>query len=331
MYELMSDAISVQPEQTVADLPSPVTPRGGRRRGAVNNRRRREARAAYVFLAPWFLGLFAITILPILASLYLSFTDYSLLEKAQWIGADNYVKMFTEDTRYLTSLKVTTIYVFVSVPLQLIFALALAIALDTGLRGLPLYRSIYYLPSLLGGSVAIAILWRKIFGTDGLVNALLGVFGIQGPGWVSDPDTALGTLILLHVWTFGAPMVIFLAGLRQIPQSYYEAAAVDGAGRFRRFRSITMPLLTPIIFFNLVLEVIKSFQSFTQSFIVSSGSGGPVDSTLFYTLYLYLKGFKAYEMGYAAAMAWVLLLIIAGLTGVNFLASKYWVFYGDTK
>ncbi|MBB6344638.1 multiple sugar transport system permease protein [Nonomuraea muscovyensis] len=293
--------------------------------------RKREARTAYVFLAPWFLGLFAITVGPILASLYLSFTDFSLLEEGSWVGLDNYTKMFTEDTRFITSLKVTTIYVVVSVPLQLAFALGLALALDRGLRGLPFYRSVYYLPSLLGGSVAIAILWRKLFGADGLVNSLLALVGIDGPGWVSDPDTALGTLILLHVWTFGAPMVIFLAGLRQIPQSYYEAASVDGATRWRQFRSITLPLLTPIIFFNLVLEVIKSFQSFTQSFIVSGGNGGPVDSTLFYTLYLYLKGFKSYEMGYAAAMAWVLLLIIAGLTGVNFLASKYWVFYGDTK
>ncbi|MBT2235830.1 sugar ABC transporter permease [Nonomuraea sp. NEAU-A123] len=272
-----------------------------------------------------------ITIGPILASLYLSFTDYNLLESAKWVGWDNYSKLFTVDTRFLASLKVTTVYVVVSVPMQLAFALVLALALDRGLRGLSFYRSIYYLPSLLGGSVAVAILWRKIFGSDGLVNAVLSVFGVQGAGWVSDPDTALGTLILLHVWTFGAPMVIFLAGLRQIPQSYYEAAQVDGAGRLRQFRSITLPLLTPIIFFNLVLEVIKSFQSFTQSFIVSSGTGGPADSTLFYTLYLYLKGFKSYEMGYAAAMAWVLLLIIAGLTGVNFLASKYWVFYGDTK
>ncbi|MCP2344932.1 multiple sugar transport system permease protein [Nonomuraea roseoviolacea subsp. carminata] len=297
----------------------------------MNAHKKREALTAYVFLAPWFLGLFVITVGPILASLYLSFTDYSLLEEGSWVGADNYVKMFTQDDRFLTSLKVTTIYVVVSVPLQLAFALLLALALDRGLRGLSFYRSIYYLPSLLGGSVAIAILWRKLFGVDGLFNAVLAVFGIEGPGWVSDPDTALGTLILLHVWTFGAPMVIFLAGLRQIPQSYYEAASVDGASRLRQFRSITLPLLTPIIFFNLVLEVIKSFQSFTQSFIVSGGNGGPVDSTLFYTLYLYLKGFKSYEMGYAAAMAWVLLLIIAGLTGVNFLASKYWVFYGDTK
>ncbi|MEU8103503.1 carbohydrate ABC transporter permease [Nonomuraea muscovyensis] len=325
----MSDSVSVTPERVLASIPP--QPGGRRRASRVSPHRKREARTAYVFLAPWFLGLFAITVGPILASLYLSFTDFSLLEEGSWVGLDNYTKMFTEDTRFITSLKVTTIYVVVSVPLQLAFALGLALALDRGLRGLPFYRSVYYLPSLLGGSVAIAILWRKLFGADGLVNSLLALVGIDGPGWVSDPDTALGTLILLHVWTFGAPMVIFLAGLRQIPQSYYEAASVDGATRWRQFRSITLPLLTPIIFFNLVLEVIKSFQSFTQSFIVSGGNGGPVDSTLFYTLYLYLKGFKSYEMGYAAAMAWVLLLIIAGLTGVNFLASKYWVFYGDTK
>jgi multiple sugar transport system permease protein len=335
MHESMSDSLSVTPEVTperaiVATRP-PGMPPGRRRTRTVNAWKRREARTAYVFLAPWFVGLFLITIVPILASLYLSFTDYSLLDEAKWVGWANYAKMFTQDDRFLSSLKVTSIYVVVSVPLQLAFALGLALALDRGLRGLSFYRSIYYLPSLLGGSVAIAILWRKIFGVDGLFNAALGLVGIEGPGWVSTPDTALGTLILLHVWTFGAPMVIFLAGLRQIPHSYYEAAAVDGASRLRQFRSITLPLLTPIIFFNLVLEVIKSFQSFTQSFIVSGGNGGPVDSTLFYTLYLYLKGFKSYEMGYAAAMAWVLLLIIAGLTGVNFLASKYWVFYGDTK
>ncbi|MEO3871690.1 sugar ABC transporter permease [Nonomuraea sp. B12E4] len=316
-------SVAVKPRGT------PAEPRRGGHRST--KRSRREARAAYLFLAPWFAGLLVITIGPILASLYLSFTDYSLLEEAKWVGFDNYVTMFTEDPRFLSSLKVTTIYVVVSVPLQLAFALALALVLDRGLRGLSLYRSIFYLPSLLGGSVAIAILWRKVFGAEGLVNSVLAVFGIQGPGWVGHPDYALSTLILLHVWTFGAPMIIFLAGLRQIPRSYYEAAAVDGAGTWRQFRSITVPLLTPIIFFNLVLEIIKSFQSFTQSFIVSSGSGGPADSTLFYTLYLYLKGFKSYDMGYAAAMAWVLLVIIAGLTGVNFLASKYWVFYGDTK
>ncbi|MGV2386453.1 MAG UNVERIFIED_CONTAM: sugar ABC transporter permease, partial [Thermobifida fusca] len=254
--------------------------------------------------------------------------DYSLIGEPSWVGLDNYRRML-DDERLHTSMKVTFIYVFVSVPLQLALALALALVLDRGVRGLSIYRSVYYLPSLLGGSVAIAILWRQIFGANGLINQILGFFGIQGEGWVSHPDYALGTLVVLNVWTFGAPMVIFLAGLRQIPTMYYEAAAVDGAGPVRRFFTITIPLLTPIIFFNLVLQMINAFQTFTQAFIVSGGTGGPSDSTLFYTLYLYQKGFGAFDMGYASAMAWLLLMIIGGFTAVNFLASKYWVFYGD--
>lgn len=289
---------------------------------------RGDNKAALVFLAPWFLGLGLITVGPILASLYLSFTDYNLLQPAHWIGLDNYQRM-ANDPRLLNSLRVTFTYVFVSVPLQLAAALGLALVLNRGLRGLALYRSAYYLPSLLGGSVAIAILWRQVFGTDGLVNQVLAVFGIQGEGWVSNPDYALGTIIILNVWTFGAPMVIFLAGLRQIPEMYYEAASIDGAGKLGQFRSITLPLLTPFVFFNLVLQIINAFQSFTQAFIVSGGTGGPVDSTMFYTLYLYQRGFGALDMGYASAMAWLLLAIVAGLTTINFVLSKYWVFYND--
>ncbi|WP_024286804.1 carbohydrate ABC transporter permease [Cellulomonas sp. KRMCY2] len=289
---------------------------------------RGDNKAALVFLAPWFIGLVLITVGPVLASLYLSFTDYSLLEPPGWIGLDNYGRML-EDARLHNSLRVTFTYVFVSVPLQLGAALGLALLLDRGLRGLAIYRSVYYLPSLLGSSVAVAILWRQIFGTNGLVNQGLAIFDIQGEGWVSHPDYALGTLVILNVWTFGAPMIIFLAGLRQIPEMYYEAASIDGAGRFRQFRAITLPLLTPIIFFNLVLQVIHAFQSFTQAFVVSGGTGGPVDSTMFYTLYLYQRGFAAFDMGYASAMAWLLLTIIAALTAVNFLLSRYWVFYND--
>jgi multiple sugar transport system permease protein len=289
---------------------------------------RGDNKAALVFLAPWFLGLTVITVGPILASLYLSFTDYNLLEDPSWIGAENYQRMM-DDPRLLNSLRVTFTYVFTSVPLQLAAALGLALVLDRGLRGLALYRSVYYLPSLLGGSVAIALLWRQVFGSDGLVNQVLGFFGIQGQGWVSHPDYALGTLVILNVWTFGAPMVIFLAGLRQIPEMYYEAASIDGAGRVRQFFAITVPLLSPIVFFNLVLQVIHAFQTFTQAFIVSGGTGGPVDSTMFYTLYLYQRGFGALDMGYASAMAWLLLAIIAGMTALNFIASKYWVFYND--
>ncbi|WP_233575259.1 carbohydrate ABC transporter permease [Cellulomonas sp. PhB150] len=283
---------------------------------------------AAIFLAPWFLGLALITVGPMLASAYLSFTDYDLLQAPHWIGFDNFTRMW-EDPRLHKSLVVTFTYVVTAVPLQLAAALGLALLLDRGMRGLAFYRSVFYLPSLLGGSVAVAILWRQVFGVDGLVNAFLGFFGIQGEGWVSDPDTALGTLVLLHVWTFGAPMIIFLAGLRQIPEMYYEAASIDGAGKLRQFRAITVPLLTPIIFFNLVLQIIGAFQSFTQAFVVSGGSGGPADSTLFYTLYLYQKGFGALDMGYASAMAWLLLLIVAAMTAINFLASKYWVFYND--
>lgn len=291
-------------------------------------RRRGDGRAAALFLAPWFLGLVLITLGPMAASAYLSFTDYDLLQPPEWIGLDNYTRML-DDPRLHKSLVVTFTYVLTAVPLQLVVALGLAMLLDRGMRGLAFYRSVFYLPSLLGGSVAVAILWREVFGVDGLVNAFLALFGVEGQGWVSSPDTALGTLVILHVWTFGAPMIIFLAGLRQIPEMYYEAASIDGAGRVRQFFSITVPLLTPIIFFNLVLQVIGAFQSFTQAFVVSGGTGGPADSTLFYTLYLYQKGFASLDMGYASAMAWLLLLIVGAMTALNFLASKYWVFYGD--
>ncbi|NED96985.1 sugar ABC transporter permease [Phytoactinopolyspora alkaliphila] len=289
---------------------------------------RRENRAAYAFLTPWLLGLFGITLIPMAAAFWLSFTDYNLLQAPGWIGLDNFARMLG-DARLHNSLRVTFTYVLVSVPLQLALALALALMLDRGVRGLALYRSVFYLPSLLGSSVAIAVLWRQIFGADGLVNHVLGFLGGEGRSWIADPESALWTLVTLNVWTFGAPMVIFLAGLRQIPQMYYEAAAVDGAGTMRRLVRITLPLLTPIIFFNLVLQIIHAFQAFTQAFIVSGGTGGPADSTMFYTLYLYDRGFGNFDMGYASAMAWFLLLIIAAFTAVNFLAAKHWVFYGD--
>ena len=289
----------------------------------------RDNKAGYLFLLPWLIGLVVITIGPMIASLYLSFTNYSLIQAPKWIGLDNYTRMFTDD-RLLNSLKVTFIYVFVSTPLQLALALAIALLLNEGMRGLPFYRSVFYLPSMLGGSVAIAVLWRQMFEVDGLVNQVLRMFGFEATtSWIGDPSTALWTIILLHVWTFGSPMVIFLAGLRQIPGMYYEAASVDGARKWAQFRMITLPLLSPIIFFNLVLQIINAFQTFTQAFVVSNGTGGPADSTLFYTLYLYQRGFVQFQMGYAAAMAWLLVVIIAVFTAVNFYLSKHWVFYGD--
>jgi multiple sugar transport system permease protein len=289
----------------------------------------RDNKAGYLFLLPWLIGLVVITIGPMIASLYLSFTNYSLIQAPRWIGLDNYARMFT-DERLLNSLKVTFIYVFVSTPLQLAMALAIALLLNEGMKGLPIYRSVFYLPSMLGGSVAIAVLWRQMFEVDGLVNQVLRLSGVDVRiSWIGDPSTALWTIILLHVWTFGSPMVIFLAGLRQIPGMYYEAASVDGASKWAQFRKITLPLLSPIIFFNLVLQIIGAFQAFTQAYVVSNGTGGPSDSTMFYTLYLYQRGFVQFQMGYAAAMAWLLLVIIAAFTAINFYLSKRWVFYGD--
>lgn len=288
-----------------------------------------EKIAPYTFLLPWLIGFFAITLVPMLYSLYLSFTKFSMLAPAEWVGLDNYIKLFTNDPKYLDAIRVTFVYVVVSVPLQLAFALAVAMVLNRGLRGLSLYRSIYYLPSLIGASVAIAVLWRQMFGSNGLINQILDFFGIQGMSWIGNPETALGTLVILNVWTFGSPMVIFLAALRQVPQYLYEAAAVDGIGRWGSFRHITLPMLSPIVLFNLILQMIGAFQAFTPAFVVSGGTGGPVNSTLFYTLYLYQRGFTGFQMGYASAMAWVLFLVIAVVTAANFWFSKYWVHYDD--
>jgi multiple sugar transport system permease protein len=295
----------------------------------VNRTRRSEAIAGFVFLLPWLLGFVGLTLFPMIASLYLSFTKYDLLSSPVWIGLQNYLDLF-HDERYLASVRVTLFYVFVSVPLKVAFALLLATLLNRGLRGLNIYRSIFYLPSLLGASVAVAVLWRQLFSGQGLVNSMLRMLGWQTPpDWLANPHTAIYTLILLSVWEFGSPMIIFLAGLRQLPAEYYEAARVDGANWRQQFFRITFPLLTPLVFFNLVLQVIGGFQSFTQSYVISGGSGGPVDSTLLYSLYLYQQAFGLLHMGYGTAMAWVLLLAIAIFTAGFFLTSRYWVFYLD--
>ena len=305
---------------------------GRRTAAALTAPRRWASLAPWLFLSPWLIGLLAITLGPMLASLYLSFTDYNLLGDAQWVGFDNYVRMFTDDPKFVSALGVTLHYVLLSVPLQLVFALAIAVLLNQGLAGLAFYRSIYYLPSLLGSSVAIALLWRQIFGSSGLINQALAIVGFTNlPAWIATPEHALNTLILLHVWTFGSPMIIFLAGLRQIPQDLYEAAAVDGAGAWTQFRRITVPLLSPVIFFNLVLQMIHAFQSFTQSYVVSAGTGGPVNSTLLYTLYIYQQAFTSFHMGYASAMAWVLVIIIGLLTALAFRTSGRWVHYAGEK
>jgi multiple sugar transport system permease protein len=282
---------------------------------------------AYVFLSPWLVGALLLTIGPMLASLYLSFTDYDLFSTPNWVGLENYRRLFGDDERFLASVWVTLRYVLLSTPLKLLAALAVAMLLNRASRAQGIYRSAFYAPSLLGASVAVALVWRVIFDTGGVVDRGLSAVGITTGGWVASPRYALLVIVVLAVWQFGAPMVIFLAGLKQIPQELYDASAVDGAGWWRTLWSVTVPMLSPVIFFNLVLETIHAFQAFTGAFVISSGRGGPADSTLFYTLYLYQKGFTEYRMGYASAMAWLLVLAIAAVTAVLFRTARIWVFY----
>jgi multiple sugar transport system permease protein len=288
----------------------------------------RSYRPGLIFLSPWLVGLVLLTALPIFAAFYLSLTDYDLLSAPQFTGFDNFSRMISDDD-FWDALWVSFKYVFISVPFVVGFALLVALVLNQGLRMMGVYRAAYYLPSLLGGSVDIAVLWQQIFGRGGLMNELLGVFGVAEQSYVASPNTALWTLILLNVWQFGSPMIIFLAGLKAIPRSLLEAARVDGANRFRAFLYITLPLLTPLIFFNVVMQTINSFKAFTPAYVVSGGTGGPLNSTLFYTLYIYQEGFQRFRMGYASALAIVLLIIIGGITGFFFLTSRYWVFYQE--
>jgi multiple sugar transport system permease protein len=296
------------------------------------SRFRNDDLPGYLFLLPWIAGFLLFTLGPTLVSLYLSFTKFDLLSPPAWVGLDNYRFMFASDQRFGTALKVTFIYLMFEVPLKLAFALAVAMMMDKGIRGGDLYRALFYIPSLLGGSVAIAVLWRQLFQGDGIVNrALLFLFNVQGPSWISNPETSIYTLVILAVWQFGSPMIIFLAGLRQISPDLYEAASIDGANKWTQFWRITLPLLAPVIFFNLVLQMIEGFKAFTPAFIISGGAGGPVDSTLFYTLYLYQEAFAHFRMGYASSLAWFLLAIIAVFTSISFLTSKYWVFHEDER
>lgn len=292
--------------------------------------RRREHLTGYAFMTPWLVGFVMIVGGPFLYSLYLSFTDYSILGAPDWIGAENYVRMFTEDQRFWNALRVTVVYLVLSVPLVQVVALLLASMLTSGLSGSKIYRSLLYVPSLIGGSVAIAILWRFLFQGDGLLNNLLGTIGIHTDfSWIGNSSTALYTLVLLNVWQFGAAMVIYVAGLTQVPAELYEAATMDGAGTVRKFFSVTLPMLSPVILFNVLMNVVAAFQSFNTAYVVSNGTGGPADSTLFYTLYLYQRGFIDFDMGYAAALGWVLLLISGVVSLILFGLSRRLVFYGD--
>jgi multiple sugar transport system permease protein len=283
--------------------------------------------AGYAFISPWLVCFFAFSIVPIVFSLYFSFTDYDILASPVFSGLKNFKRMATDEL-FWESLAVTFFYAFVSVPARLVFAFLVAVLFKRASRMIRLYQAAYYLPSIVGGSIAVAVMWRRLFLTDGAINAVLQAFGINSTvSWLGDPNTAIWTLILLAVWQFGSSMLIFLAGLRQIPVTYYEAASIDGAGPVKQFFNITLPQMTSIIFFNLIMQLINGFTVFTQAFVVSGGNGDPQNSTLVYALYLYQRAFKYYSMGYSSAMAWVLVIIIGVLTGVIFKTSDKWVFY----
>jgi multiple sugar transport system permease protein len=304
----------------------------GNRFASVKGRRyyrRRDQWMGYLFISPWLIGFFIFTLIPMVASLYLGFTDYHLTSVPRWVGVDNYVRMFTDDQRYWKSVRATFYYILTAVPLRLLFALAVAMLLNNARRLTSVYRAAFYAPSIVGASVAVAIMWRQVFGSEGVVNAVLAIFGIQGSTWIGNPATAIWTLILLAAWQFGSPMLIFLAGLKQIPTELYDAAGIDGAGGWGKFVNITLPMLSPVIFFNLIMQMISGFMVFTQALVITNG--GPMDTTLVYALYLYQRAFIVFQMGYSSAMAWILLLVIAIFTAINFKFSSQWVFYENKE
>jgi multiple sugar transport system permease protein len=300
-----------------------------RNRSKGRDLRLRENVAGYLFLSPFLVGLAAIVAGPMVSSLYLSFTNYSAFGDPQWIGFENYARAFS-DPRMWAAARVTITYVLTAVPTVVVIALLLAVFLNRGVRFLSVYRAVFYVPSLIGGSVAVALLWRQVFGAEGLLNYALQAIGIDHRiSWIGSPSTALSTLVILQAWQFGSAMIIFLAGLRQIPQSYYEAARIDGANSIQQFLFITLPMLGPIVLFNTVMAMIGAFQAFNSAYIISSGSGGPADSTLFFTLYLYQQGFVNFDFGYASALGWLLILAIATATAVLLVGTRRWIHYGE--
>ncbi len=286
---------------------------------------RRETRSFYLLISPWLLGFFLLTVGPMLYSLYISFTNWDLLTDPVWIGLDNYLRKMPNDPRFWQSLKVTLIYTAAYVPLEMMGGLFLALLVRNQIRGIRFFRTIFYLPTMLAG-VAFAVVWLWMLNPrGGLVNLALAQFGIVGPRWLLDPQWALSALLMMSFWGWGRAMVIYLAGLQVIPGELYEAAAIDGASRLSRFRHVTLPLLTPTIFFNLILSVINTFQTFTNAFVATDG--GPLDATLFFVLYMYKQAFELLNMGYASALAWILFLVVLLLTLLILRTQRSWVFY----
>lgn len=303
---------------------SPVSPGRRARSIRVNRQTLRRNLDGWLFASPWIVGFLLWTLGPMLASLFYAFTNWDLMTPPKFVGLANFTTMFN-DALVWQSLRVTTVYALVSVPLHIIFGMILALLLNAGVRGQRFYRTAFYLPSVLSG-VAVALLWRWLFSTEfGLFNMLLASVGVRGPSWLGDPAWAMPSLILMSLWSVGAGVIIYLASLQGIPTDLYEAAEVDGASAWTKFWRITLPMMTPVLFFQLVTGFIVALQVFTQAFIMTSG--GPNNATLFYLLYLYRNAFEYFRMGYASALAWVLFIYILVLTLLLYWSSNRWVYY----
>ena len=294
------------------------------------NKEKRETILGWLMVSPFLIGFVCLTAIPMIASLIISFTEWDMLSNPEWIGFDNYKTLFFEDPLALHSLNITILFTIVSIPLNIVFGLALAMLLNTSIRGLSIFRTIFYLPAILSG-VAVALMWRWIFSSEfGLLNALLSIIGIEGPAWLTDRIWVLPSFVIMRLWSVGGGMIIYLAGLQSIPTNLYEAANIDGANWWHRTRFITLPMLSPTIFFQLIVGFIFSMQIFTEAFIMTNG--GPADASLFYLLYLYRQAFQYFDMGYASALAWVLFIVILLLTIIIFKTGRFWVYYeAETK
>ena len=294
------------------------------------NKEKRETILGWLMVSPFLIGFVCFTAIPMIASLIISFTEWDMLSNPEWIGFDNYKTLFFEDPLALHSLNITILFTIVSIPLNIVFGLALAMLLNTSIRGLSIFRTIFYLPAILSG-VAVALMWRWIFSSEfGLLNTLLSIIGIEGPAWLTDRIWVLPSFVIMRLWSVGGGMIIYLAGLQSIPTNLYEAANIDGANWWHRTRFITLPMLSPTIFFQLIVGFIFSMQIFTEAFIMTNG--GPADASLFYLLYLYRQAFQYFDMGYASALAWVLFIVILLLTIIIFKTGRFWVYYeAETK
>lgn len=286
---------------------------------------KKRSNKAYIYILPWLIGLFVLQLYPFIASFVYSFTDYNAFGKMNFVGLNNYIRLFTKDKEFYKSLAVTVSYTLMTVPGKLILSLIVALMLNKERKGIGVLRTVFYLPSLFGGSIAVALLWKLIFMDAGFINSILNSLGIGTVSWLGNPNVSLFTLSMLEVWQFGSSMVMFLAALKQVPQSLYEAAGIDGANRVQLFFKITFPQITPILFFTIIMQTINALQNFTSAFIITKG--GPVKSTYMLGLKLYNDGFAYYKMGYASASSWIIFMLILVITLTLFGTQKYWVFY----